>query len=190
MREDRDEQAPIEDMWAEVQRITKERLKHIERKTKASIGEVDENLEPNPWLKRVGWVRHLKGKDLDRLRAAVEPPDAAQEPELKVIIESFSRVVGAARRVAVRETVGINALFEINKKCASKKPAMPFSSFIGEDTLKKYRGFWEQLLCYMCRIEEEEEFEEVRPGYRLTQAQQDAFDQLVGAVDEMTDRDS
>jgi hypothetical protein len=35
-------------MWAEVQRITTERLKHIEKKMKESIEEVDENLEPNP----------------------------------------------------------------------------------------------------------------------------------------------
>jgi hypothetical protein len=44
------------------------------------------------------------------------------------------------------------------------------------------------LLCYIYRIQEEEEFEEVRLGYRLTRVQQDAFDVLVAAADEMTDR--
>jgi hypothetical protein len=141
----------------EVQRITTERLKHIEKKTKESIEEVDENLEPKPWLKRVGWVRHLKGKDPERLRATIEPPDATQEPELKVIIESFGRVVGTAQRIAVQETVGINALFEINKNCATRKPAMPFSSFMGNDTLTKYRRYWEQLLCYIYRMQEDED---------------------------------
>jgi len=65
-------------------------------------------------LKRVGWVRHLKEKDPERLRAAIEPPNASEEPELQVIIKSFSRVVDKAQHIAVLEVVGINALFEVN----------------------------------------------------------------------------
>ena len=83
------------------------------------------------------------------MRAAIEPPDASAEPELQAIIESFGRVVNKAQHIAVPEVVGINALFEVNRKVATQKPAMPFSSDMGDDTLKKYRGFWEQLLCYM-----------------------------------------
>jgi superfamily II DNA helicase RecQ len=179
---------PVTDMWERVERITKKQYDHMENKTKASIEEVDENLEPNPWLTRVGWNRHLQKKDPGQLRAAVEPPDPTDEHELHVIIESFCRVVETAQCIAVREIVGVNALFEINRKCATKKPAMPFNSFMGEDTLKKYRGYWEQLICYIYRMQEEEEFKEVRPGYRLTRSQQDAFDALVEAADDMTDR--
>ena len=65
---------------------------------------------------------------------------------------------------------------------------MLFSSAIGEDTLKKYYRFWEQLLCYIYRMQEDEQFEEVRPSYQLTQAQQDAFNALVRAADNITDR--
>jgi len=176
------------DMWAKIQKITTERLEHIEKKAKEKVKEADENAEPNPWLKRVGWVRHLKEKDPERLRAAIEPPNASEEPELQVIIKSFGRIVSTAQSIAVPEVVGINALFEVNRKIATQKPAMPFSSYMGEDTLKKYRGFWEQLLCYMYQMQEDEQFEEARPGYQLTQAQQDAFNALVVAVDEMTDQ--
>jgi len=182
------EREPEPDMWAKVQKITAERLEHIEKKAKETIQEADENSEPNPWLKRVGWVRHLKDKNPDRLRAAIEPPDASEEPELQAIIDSFGRVVSTAQCIAVPETVGINTLFEVNRKIATQKPAMPFNSSMGEDTLKKYRGFWEQLLCYIYRMQEDEQFEEVRPGYQLTRPQQDAFDALVRAVDDMTDR--
>ena len=133
-------------------------------------------------------MRHLKEKNPNRLRAAVEPPNASEEAELQVIIESFRRVVSTAQQIAVLKTVGINALFEVNRKIATQKPAMPFSSYIGEDTLKKYRGFWEQLLCYLYRMQEDEQFKADKPGYQLTQAQHDAFDALVRAADEMTDR--
>jgi hypothetical protein len=34
-------------------------------------------------------VRHLKNKDPDRLRAAIEPPDASKKPALQPTIESF-----------------------------------------------------------------------------------------------------
>jgi hypothetical protein len=176
------------DMWTKVQKMTAERLEHIEKKAKEKVEEADENAEPNPWLKRVGWVRHLKEKNPDRLRAAIEPPDPNEEPELQVIIESFSRVVSTAQRITVPETVGISALFEVNRKTTTQKPAMPFSSSMGEDTLKKYRGFWEQLLCYMYRMQEDEQFQEARPSYQLTRPQQNAWNALVRAADDITDR--
>jgi hypothetical protein len=130
----------------------------------------------------------LKDKNPDQLRAAIEPPNASEEPKLQVIIESFGRVVETARSIAIPEVVGINALFEVNRKIATQKPAMPFSSDIGDDTLKKYHGFWEQLLYYTYRMQEDERFEADKLGYQLTRIQQDAFKALVAAADEMTDR--
>jgi hypothetical protein len=41
-----DEQAI--DMWTKVQKMTEERLKHIEKKAKEKVEEADENAEPNP----------------------------------------------------------------------------------------------------------------------------------------------
>jgi hypothetical protein len=160
-----EEQEPKPDIWTTVQKVTAQRMERIEKKAKESIQEADENMEANPWLKQVGWIRHLKEKNLERLRAAIKLPDASEEAELQAIIKSFGRVVDVVQRIAVLEVVGINALFEVNRKITTQKPAMPFSSFIGEDTLKKYRGFWEQLLCYMYRIQEDKQFEADKPGY-------------------------
>ena len=71
-------------------------------------------MEPNPQLKRVSWIRHLKDKNSKRLKAAIELLNASKEPELQAIIESFGQVVDTAQRIAVPEVVGINALFEVN----------------------------------------------------------------------------
>jgi len=90
------EREPKPDIWTTVQNITNQRMNHIEKKDKERVREVDENAEPNPWLKRVGWVQHLKEKNPDQLRAAIEPPDASEEPELQAIIESFGWVVSTA----------------------------------------------------------------------------------------------
>jgi O-methyltransferase involved in polyketide biosynthesis len=120
MREEVVEERESElDMWAKVQKMTAERLEHIKKKAKEKVKEADENAEPNPWLKRVGWVQHLKEKNPERLRAAIEPPDPNEEPKLQAIIKSFSQVVSTAQRIAVLETVGINALFEVNRKIAT-----------------------------------------------------------------------
>jgi hypothetical protein len=135
------EQESKPDIWTTVQKITNQRMEHIEKKAKESIQEADDNAEPNPWLRRVGWVRHLKEKNPERLRTAVEPANASEEPELQVIIESFQRVVDVTQSIARPEVVGINALFEVNRKVITQKPAMPFSSAMDEDTKKKYRGF-------------------------------------------------
>lgn len=79
-----------------------------------------------------------KEKYLERLRKATEPANAIEEPELQAAIESFGQVVNTALRIAVPTMVGIDALFEVNRKIATQKPAMPFSSFMDDDTLKKY----------------------------------------------------
>jgi hypothetical protein len=57
---------------------------------------------------------------------------------LQAIIKSFGQVVSTAQRIAVPKVVRINALFEVNQKIVSQKPAMLFSSLISKDTLKKY----------------------------------------------------
>jgi hypothetical protein len=117
MREEEvEEQGPKPDIWTTVQKVTAQRMEQIEKKAKESIQEADENMEANPWLKRVGWIRHLKEKNPERLRAVIELLDASEEPELQAIIESFGRVVDVAQRITVPEVVGINALFEVNRK--------------------------------------------------------------------------
>jgi superfamily II DNA helicase RecQ len=175
--------------WETIERLTTERLKHIEQKEKESIKRVDENKEPNPWLKRVGWATHLAGKNPEKLRGTVEPVETTKEPMLQAVVESFRRVVQAAQSSAVREVVGIHTLFEVNRKDMMQKPTMPFHSAMGDDTLKKYSGFWIQLLCYLYRTQEDEEFRD-RPDYTMTSEQEGAYDELVEEAQRLVERES
>ena len=61
--------------------------------------EADKNTEPNPCLKRVVWVRHLKNKDPEWLWAAIEPPDSSKNPELQPTIERFSSYTATADHI-------------------------------------------------------------------------------------------
>ena len=69
--------------------MTIERLEYIEKKTKASIKKVDNNLEPNLQLKQVGQIRHLKEKNLEWLQAAIELPNVITKAKLYIIIKSL-----------------------------------------------------------------------------------------------------
>lgn len=103
--------------------------------------------------------------------------------ELGAIIESFWRVVSAAQEKGVCNIVGIHALFEVNKKLAATKPAMPFSTAMADKTLKNDHGYWEQLLCYLYRTQEVEEFVAERPAYKLAVSQEDIYDRLIEAIE-------
>jgi Orsellinic acid/F9775 biosynthesis cluster protein D len=177
------------DIWTKGKKVTTERREHMEKKVKESIREEDEGKEPNPWVMRVGWIKGLARKNPEKLKESIEPADAKEEPILHAIIESFRRVVDKAQQKGVRNVVGISALFEVNKKIATIKPKMPFSSYMGEDTKPKYRGYWEQVLCFMYRTSELAKFEEDKPGYQLTRDQEAAFDDLIEAIEGLTEQE-
>lgn len=65
------------DRLAIVRRMTTQRLEKIKNKEKKSIDVADENAQPNPWLMRVLWHKHLEGKNATRLQRAIEPANAS-----------------------------------------------------------------------------------------------------------------
>ena len=77
--------------------------------------------------------------------------------------------------------IGQAALFEAHRKEASKKPSRPFNSRMDKTTFKQYTSAWNRLLSYVWRVDDLDE--EDRPGFKITRAQQSAFDQVIDAVD-------
>ncbi|KAL3420487.1 hypothetical protein PVAG01_08986 [Phlyctema vagabunda] len=144
-------------------------LKVAEEKERKQIIEPDEGREPNPWLRRVGWVPHLASLDRDEVRELVEPVEG-DEVELQVVYKAFDWMIQGAQFHAVKEVVGIHALFEVNKKEVDKKPHMPFDSWISITTVKTYTDVWKTLLYYVLRAEDDDEAK--RPLYQLTPKQQ------------------
>jgi len=47
--------------WAKAQKIINDGLAKVEEKQRRKIEAADESKEPNPWLRRTGWARHLAG---------------------------------------------------------------------------------------------------------------------------------
>jgi hypothetical protein len=52
----------------------------------------EESREPNPWLRRVGWVEYSEAFDREELRVLVAPVKD-NEPELEVLCKAFNWLI-------------------------------------------------------------------------------------------------
>ena len=170
----------VKSIWEIFQEKASHEFCRIEDIQARKIEATDESKEPNPWLRRTGWARHLGGFDQVKMRDLVRPADE-NEPELQAIHEAFRRLIKASIRVAVTDIVGQATLFEAHRKEASKKATKPFNSRMDKTTFKVYTDVWNQLLSYIWRADDLEE--EERPKYKITIQQQEAFDHLIDVVD-------
>ena len=169
--------------WEKLEKAIDKGMSRVEEAQHRKIEAIDESREPNPWLRRTGWARHLGGFDREKLRELVRPVDKEEEPELELIHQAFDRLIRAAQEVAVTEVVGQAALFEANRKEHDKKASKPFNSRMDKTTFKQYTGCWKQLLSYISRADDLEEDE--RPSFKLTSSQQLRFDGLIDITNQV-----
>jgi hypothetical protein len=159
----------------------KQRLLHIHQtqanrfaKTQKVIEAADEKTEPSLWLRRVGWVEHLKGLDKKALQLLIRPIGEDELP-LQLIWESLDRVMDRARNATAAGQIGLAVLFEINRKESAVKPHKPFDSIVEDKTWKKYKDMFRRLLCFITQMENHKELD---LPYNLTAKQSDLFDRL------------
>ena len=153
----------------------KQAIQQAEEEARRQITEPEEAREPNPWLRRVGWVEHLGAFDRTELRALVAPVKD-DEPELDVLCRAFDWLIQDAQHHCIRGVVGLEALFEANRKEVDKDVRMPFDSWMDITTVKSYTGVYKQLLCYIFRSKDIEL--EKRPAYECTTRQQIAINDV------------
>jgi RecQ family ATP-dependent DNA helicase len=154
-------------------------MRQAEEEGHHQITEPEESKEPNAWLRRVGWAAHLEELDRKELRELVAPADE-DEPHLQVLCKAFDWMIQDAQYHAVREVVGLEALFEANKKEADRETQMPFSSWMETTTVKRYTEVCKQVLCFIFRAEEDEP--DKRPPYELTERQQSSIEVIRDAI--------
>lgn len=154
-----------------------QKAEEVEREIK----EPDEAREPNAWLNRVGWAVHYANFDPKDIRKLVARP-SEEEEELQILAKAFKWLIQGAQFHAVRNVVGIHALFATNKKEADKEPSMPFNSWMDITTVHSYVDVWERILFYIYRVEDLPEDE--RPKYELQEIQQIKFDEMQTEIQE------
>jgi RecQ family ATP-dependent DNA helicase len=161
------------DQFEAAKKEIKHAFKKAEEEEKCQIKETDEAKEPSPWLKRVGCISHLASVDRKDAQEYVEPVDEKEEPHLAILCTAFDWLIQDGQYHAVREVVGLQTLFEANKKEVDKETNMPFDSWMDITTVERYVEVWRQLLLFVFRAEEDDP--EFRPPYMLTKAQQTAM---------------
>ncbi|KAJ9129553.1 DEAD-like helicases superfamily protein, partial [Pleurostoma richardsiae] len=159
-------------------------------RTRAVVEVPDEKREPNLWLQRTGWVLHLQGKDRTRLlacrRLAAEEdaePGSGTDELLRLIWDSFERIVRAAQKTATMLVVGPAVLFEINRKTTDQKAHMVFKGAMQETSLANYSQVWKKILAYIVRTSEDWDVDD-RPPYKFTIRQERSYDELLGWLEE------
>ncbi|KXX72843.1 hypothetical protein MMYC01_210575 [Madurella mycetomatis] len=148
---------------------------------------------PSPWLRRVGWARHLGGFDWAWLRRtvslvasdgwpAVDDDDddsdgdgdgdgddspASRARLVQLAWDSVGRVVRQAQRACTAiDEVGLAVLFEVNRKELGVKPPRPFDSRLEPATTDRYINVWKKAVGYLLRTSAYDPAS--RPAYRLT----------------------
>jgi len=123
----------------------------------------------------------LGALDPKELRALVAPVKD-DEPELDVLCRAFDWLIQDAQYHCIRPVVGLEALFEANRKEVDKDVRMPFDSWMDITTVKAYTEVYKQLLRYIFRSKGVEP--EKRPGYELTERQQMCIEDVWTNVEE------
>ncbi|KAK5279582.1 hypothetical protein LTR40_007588 [Exophiala xenobiotica] len=156
-------------------------MEQAEKETRRQITEPEAAREPNSWLRRVGWVEHLGGFDREELRALVAPVKD-NEPELQVLCRAFDWLIQDAQYHCIRSVVGLEALFEANRKAVDQDVRMPFDSWMDITTVLRYTEVCRQLLCYIARSKEITPGK--RPAYELTERHQMCLEDMWTNIEE------
>ncbi|KAK6591982.1 hypothetical protein H4I95_11932 [Botrytis cinerea] len=161
--------------------VLKQAMQQAEEDIRRQITEPEAAREPNPWLRRVGWVEHSEGLDRTELQALVAPVKD-DEPELEVLCRAFDWLIQDAQYHCIRPVVGLEALFEANRKEVDKDVRMPFDSWMDITTVMRYTEVCKQLLRYIFRSKDIEP--EKRPAYELTERQQMCIEDVRTSIEE------
>ncbi|KAF4473732.1 Bloom syndrome protein-like protein [Colletotrichum fructicola Nara gc5] len=154
--------------------------KRFEADAREEVSIVDEKLEPNGWLYRVGWTRDLEGLNRTQLQEATRPIEDGEET-LEAIWAVFNSVADKARATAAPHKVGHDVLFEAERKEISQKPVRPFDNRMEDDTWQRYKEVWRKMVSILFRMDEWPERE--RPPYRFTMRQGSLWDAFTSRVE-------
>ncbi|KAK6591435.1 DNA helicase [Botrytis cinerea] len=113
---------------------------------------------------------------------ALVAPVKDDELELEVLCRAFDWLIQDAQYHCIRPVVGLEALFEANRKEVDKDVRMPFDSWMDITTVMRYTEVCKQLLRYIFRSKDIEP--EKRPAYELTERQQMCIEDVRTSIEE------
>lgn len=104
---------------------------------------------------------------------ALVAPVKDNKPELEVLCKAFDWLIQDTQYHYIWQVVGLEVLFEANRKEVDKEVQMPFDSWMDITTMIWYIEVCKQLLCFIFLSKDIKP--KKRPGYKLTEGQQMAI---------------
>lgn len=130
--------------------------------------------EPNPWLRRTGWLAYLAGQDRLQLVAAVQAPQSPEEPQLTLIWEGMADMIHHCQRTAAfSPEVGHFIRMEVMRTQATQTRYTPLQPHIDPKILADYAHLWQQLVIFLARTQLPHDWSS--PSYTLTRSQRRAW---------------
>ena len=126
------------------------RLRSLEHPNRAELGENLAENEPNPWLERTGWAKHLAGFDLEEIISYIKFPDPEDEPESTLLIKLVNGLIFRAYKNARPDSIGLASLEYINRKESGENSnEKPLSTQLEHATILKYAKNWAKIALYL-----------------------------------------
>src|SRR2546429_1066644 len=142
--------------------------------------------EISPWLEKTEWIEHLLGQDLLKLAPLVSMPDSKTESMLVTICEKLDKLVEMARMSMLTKKVDSFDSQRINSFIRHKSNVRSLNIRLQDNTYKKYKLVWKQLLCYVIRTAVTRA-EEAPQLYRLTEVQLHCLNTLISSASSIVD---
>lgn len=177
-----EESGQLDDVEAFRKSMEEIEKRFIEAERTKEIDGDDQKAEANAWLARTGWAQHLEGLKRCELLDLMAPVHEEDEEELKELCESMGRVMDAAQGVCRRNTVGLAALFEINRRDNDKKAGKPFEARMESDSWVRYKEVMMTIVRVLFRVDVMDD--DKRPPFQFTEEQ----DKLWGDWTESAER--
>ncbi|KAH7116672.1 hypothetical protein B0J13DRAFT_653302 [Dactylonectria estremocensis] len=157
---------PNESVIERLMRIHRKQVERFNAAEEEEIKVADEKKEPNAWVERTGWNDHLQRFKAKKELLLFAAPIRDDELVLQIMCETFERVADRARAASVQRTVGLAALFQIERKDIYTKPSKPFDNRLEDESWAQYKGYWKILMCIWQRMEDQND--DKKPPYKLT----------------------
>ncbi|KAF2179195.1 hypothetical protein K469DRAFT_320443 [Zopfia rhizophila CBS 207.26] len=97
------------------------------------------------------WTHYLKGQQLSSIQALISMP-TVDEPALSALISAFSAVVEDARRSVLDDRINVFDLHRVASFIQGRPFKKPLLTKLQEGTYTRYKGVWQQLLCFVYRL--------------------------------------
>ena len=152
--------------------------------SQATIQGSASRLEPNQWLKRAGWAKHLEGFEKSTLKEWISLPNPIDIESTKGVLSlATQQLIAKAQNICQPEILGYSCLeYVTRKETGSESNEKILNSQLLPSTLAKYSLVWQRIVLYLYSTWELPLDE--RPCYRFTKNQQSTFSSLLEKIDE------